>query len=184
MKDTIEKSGIPKQIVSDHGSDNKSGIERFCQAFPGTRFVYDITHKAAALLKRELDFDERWKSFIANTASTRKKVQQTTLAAIAPPNQRSKARYMNVDTLIKWGIDKLHFMDTPESIECLDCTKDYLDEKFGWLKEFHKWGDIVTVVKEAEMFLKFQGFYNGCHHDLKILPTFTARTGRGKTNPI
>lgn len=184
LKDTIEKTGIPKQIISDHGSDVKSGIERFCEAFPGTKFVYDITHKAATLLKRELDSDERWKSFIANAASTRKKVQQTTLAAIAPPNQRSKARYMNVDTLIKWGIDKLHLFDNPEWIECLDSTKDNLDEKFGWLKEFQndlrRWGDLVTVVKEAEMFIKFQGFYKGCHHDLKTLPTFTARTGRGK----
>ncbi|WP_319491631.1 hypothetical protein [uncultured Desulfobacter sp.] len=93
MKSTIKKTGIPKQIISDHGSDVKSGIEQFCKAFPGTTFVYDITHKAATLLKRELDADERWKCFIANAASTRKKVQQTTLAAIAPPNQRSKARY-------------------------------------------------------------------------------------------
>jgi hypothetical protein len=108
LKSTIKKTGIPKQIISDHGSDVKSGIDRFWKAFPGTTFVYDITHKSATLLKRELDADDRWKYFISNAASTRKKVQQTTLAAIAPPNQRSKARYMNVDTLIKWGTDKLH----------------------------------------------------------------------------
>jgi hypothetical protein len=184
LKSTIKQTGIPKQIISDHGSDVKSGIEQFCKAFPCTTFVYDITHKAATLLKRELDADERWKCFIANAASTRKKVQQTTLAAIAPPNQRSKARYMNVDTLIKWGTDKLHFMDGPESTECLDCTKDYLDEKLGWLKEFrndlYRWKDVVTVVKEAEMFVKFQGLYRESHHDLNVIPTFTARTIQGK----
>ncbi len=75
-------------------------------------------------------------------------------------------------------------MDGPESTECLDCTKDYLDEKLGWLKEFrndlYRWKDVVTVVKEAEMFVKFQGFYRESHHDLNVIPTFTARTIQGK----
>jgi hypothetical protein len=59
LKKTTSKTGVSKQIISDHGSDVKSGIERFCQAFPRTTFIYDITHKAATLLKRELDSDER-----------------------------------------------------------------------------------------------------------------------------
>jgi len=184
LKKTISKTGVPKQIISDHGTDVKSGIERFCQAFPRTIFTYDITHKVATLLKRELESDERWKCFISNAAATRKKIQQTPLAAIAPPNQRSKARYMNVDTLIKWGMDKLHLMNESEPIQCLDCSSEYLNEKLGWLDEFrddlHRWKDVVTIVKEAETFIKFQGFYRGCQQDLKKIPTYKARTRQGK----
>lgn len=91
---------------------------------------------------------------------------------------------MNVDTLIKWGTDSLHLLNEPDHIQCLGCSKDYFTEKFGWLDEFrddiHRWNDVVTIVKEAEMFIKFQGFYRGCHNDLKALPTYNALTFQGK----
>ncbi len=119
LKDTISKTGVPKQIISDYGTDVKSGIERFCREYSETIFTYDITHKAATILKKELNTDERWNQFTALATSTRKKVQQTPLAAVASPNQRSKARYMNVDTLIKWGMDKLLLLDNPDLLSCL-----------------------------------------------------------------
>jgi hypothetical protein len=50
----IEKTGIPREIVSDHGTDLRSGIDKFCQAHHETCTVYDIKHKTAALLKHEL----------------------------------------------------------------------------------------------------------------------------------
>lgn len=84
LRETISKTGVPKQIISDHGSDVKSGIERFCQTFPGTAFVYDITHKAATLLKRELDSDERWKCFTDNATATRKKFSRLHLQPLLP----------------------------------------------------------------------------------------------------
>lgn len=93
LEETIAKTGFPRQIMSNHGPDVKSGIERFCQKHVHTVFVYDITHKIATVLKRELSTDERWNEFTALATSTRKKVQQTQLAAIAPPNQRTKARF-------------------------------------------------------------------------------------------
>ncbi|WP_320041031.1 hypothetical protein [uncultured Desulfobacter sp.] len=95
-----------------------------------------------------------------------KKVQQTPLAAIAPPNQRSKARYMNVDTLIKWGMDKLILLDNPAHLSCLECSQEYFVEKLGWLNDFrddlHEWLDLVRILKETESFVKSQGIYQDC----------------------
>lgn len=183
LKETVSKTGVPKQIISDHGPDVKSGIELFRQEFPHTTFVYDITHKAASLLKRELDSDDRWKLFGATAASTRKKIQQTPLAPVAPPNQRSKARYMNVDTLIKWAKNTLLLLDRPQPPECLQCSRDYLVEKLGWLNDFRDdiedWAELVDIIKEAEEFVKFQGLYLGCHHDLEELSTVVIKTPRG-----
>jgi len=184
LEETISKTGVPKEIISDHGRDVKSGIEQFCKKHPGTKFVYDITHKAAALLKRELSTDDRWIEFSKQAASTRKKLQQTQLASIAPPNQRSKARYMNVGELVKWGMDKLVLLDSRDSCKELGCTMDYLDEKLGWLAEFcydlTGWEDLIHIVKEAESFIKFQGIYGNCHLDMMQLPTFKATTRKGK----
>jgi len=180
LQDTISKTGVPRQILSDHGPDVKSGIEQFCQKFTDTVFVYDITHKSATVLKRELNTNDRWNEFIRLAASTRKKVQQTQLAAIAPPNQRSKARYMNVAPLVKWGLDKLCLLDSPDDFSCLECTKDYIHQKLGWLTNFRRdlkeWKELIHIVKEAESFIKFQGIYRNCHIDLMMLPTFKGKT--------
>jgi hypothetical protein len=182
LQETISKTGVPKQIISDHGPDVKSGIEQFCQKFTNTVFVYDITHKAASVLKRELSTDDKWNEFIRLAASTRKKLQQTQLAAIAPPNQRSKARYMNVDPLIKWGLDKLCLLDSPDGFSCLECTKDHIDDKLGWLTDFRRdleeWTELIHIIKETESFIKFQGIYRDCHIDLMMLPTFKVKTLR------
>jgi hypothetical protein len=184
LEETISKTGVPKQIISDHGTDVKSGIERFCQKFTDTVFVYDITHKAATVLKRELSTDDRWNEFTGLATSTGKKVQQTQLAAIAPPNQRSKARYMNVEPLIKWGLDKLCLLDNPDEFSCLECTKEYITDKLGWLADFRsdleEWKELIHIVKEAETFIKFQGLYRDCHIDLMELPTFRVKTLRAK----
>ncbi len=184
LEETARKTGVPRQIVSDHGSDIKCGTEQFCEKNPGTILTYDITHKAAVILKRELDTDERWKSFISLAANTRKRLQQTSLAAIAPPNQRSKARYMNVDRLVKWGSDKLLLVDEPQYLSELGCTKEYLLKKLGWLCEFRceleEWGDMVYITKEAESFVKVQGLYKNCHRDLRKMPTFKAATSKAK----
>lgn len=56
---------------------------------------------AAAILKRELKNDDQWNEFIKLSTQTRQRVCQTALAALAPPNQRSKARYLNLDILVK-----------------------------------------------------------------------------------
>lgn len=183
LEETIAKTGIPRQIISDHGPDVKSGIERFCQKHVHTVFVYDITHKIATMLKRELSTDEKWNEFTALATSTRKKVQQTQLAAIAPPNQRTKARYMNVESLVKWGLGKLFLLKKSKGLSELECSKEYLNEKLGWLADFEydleKWNHHIQLVKEAETFIKFQGIYQGCHSDLMQLPTFRAKTFRG-----
>jgi hypothetical protein len=94
-------TGAPRQIISDHGSDLVAGVKMFCHNHPQTCFTYDIKHKTAAVLKRELKADEKWQSFTQLCTKTASRVRQTDLAFLSPPNQRSKARYMNVDILIK-----------------------------------------------------------------------------------
>ncbi len=57
----------------------------------------------ANLLKFELSVDERYQNFARECSLTRQRVQQTKLYFLIPPQQRTKARYHNVDTLIDWA---------------------------------------------------------------------------------
>lgn len=68
LEDTINKIGVPRLILSDHGSDLHSGINQFLEKHPETSFIYDIKHKTAALLKQILQNDETWKEFTALAA--------------------------------------------------------------------------------------------------------------------
>jgi hypothetical protein len=184
LSQTVEKTGVPRQIVGDHGTDIKSGIERFCQEHEETCYIYDIKHKGAAILKRELNADPYWAIFTQLAAQTSKRVQQTLLSALAPPNQRSKARYMNVDKLVKWGQEKLLFLDILQSEPDERFPPEQVEEKLGWLKEYREilaeWQDLIDVVKTTEGYIKSVGIYRDCHIDLKQDPIFSPHTDRAK----
>jgi len=104
-----EQIGRPKQIVADHGSDVKKGIELYQEQNPEVIYTYDITHQMALLLKKELENDERYRSFVQHCCLSRQQTQQTELYFLASPKQRRKARYLNVDTHVHWAQQVLHY---------------------------------------------------------------------------
>ena len=178
LEQAIEKTGIPREIVSDHGSDLKAGIEKFCREHKETCFIYDIKHKTASILKKELKNDEAWSEFSKSASQTKRKVQQTDLFPFSSPNQRTKARYMNTDILIKWGRKILNLLEKRKN----NGKKGNLEERFGWVKKFDndisEWEGILRIMKASEKFVRKQGIYNGIYHDIKGLEEFEAHTGR------
>jgi len=166
---TVEKTGVPRQIVGDYGPDIKSGIEKFCREYPPTCYTYDIKHKGATLLKRELQNDADWIKFTQSAAQAARKVQQTILMPLAPPNQRSKARYMNVDKLVQWGQDVLNYVDRGGNNESDGLAR--IDEKLGWLHQYRdqikSWGNLIKVVESAVEFVRSVGIYRHCGIDME-----------------
>jgi len=164
----IEKTGVPREIVSDHGTDLKSGISKFCQAHRETCAVYDIKHKTAAVLKQELGNDPTWQEYARRTGQAKRQVQQTALAPLAPPNQRTKARYMNVDILIQWGQNMLAFLDRAEESTLFE--REQVQEKLGWITEFRQpleeWKVLLQVVMVTESYVRQRGLYQGVHVEL------------------
>ena len=168
------------------GSDLKSGIEQYCQAHPETSYIYDIKHKTAALLKRELKNNDLFHDFIEYVTKTKKQVQQTPLAGFAPPNQRTKARYMNVDILVKWGQNILVFLDKQIETPLPDFDQKPIQEKLGWLAQFREplsaWEELLLVINRTEDFVKKQGIYYNCAIDLSFILPFDS--SRDKTNQL
>ena len=103
LRSLSERVGTPVQILSDYGPDLKKGIELFQQDYPIVVFTYDVTHKMATLLKKHTEKDERWNSFLNHCTSTIRQNQQTELSFLVPPKLRTKSRYLNVDTHVKWA---------------------------------------------------------------------------------
>jgi hypothetical protein len=186
LEQAIAKTGVPRAILSDHGTDLNAGVEKFCQQHPDTSAFYDIKHKTAALLKREFNQDPDWNRFTQLATQTKLKVQQTALAALSPPNQKTKARYMNVDILVHWAQKMLAFLDTPDAVRKPIFDAKTVEEQLGWVRSFRSqlkdWGELFEMLTAAESFIRHKGLYQGIHQELKayLLPlqAQTERTQR------
>jgi hypothetical protein len=159
-----KQTGVPREILSDQGSDLHKGIKQFCQAHPETSFIYDIKHKVAAVLKRELGADAVWQEFSRFAGQTSQRVQQTALAALAPPRQRRKARYMNVGELVAWGVRMLKYLDE-EGSQRQAWDRHRVEEAVGWVREYRQeveqWRQWVEVGTITEQFVKAHGVSAG-----------------------
>lgn len=132
----IQTGITPASMLSDGGSDLIGGIERFCKAHPETQGFGDLPHKAALLLKKRLKDDERWCGFIKQATQTKFETAQTELAFLMPPTLRSKARYMNLQSMLGWALRILTVLKDPALIPDSFCSDERLKAKFAWLLEY------------------------------------------------
>jgi hypothetical protein len=162
--------GVPRQIVSDHGSDLAKGIRLFQQEQPAVIDTYDITHKMACLLKGLLANDASWQAFVRQCGAVGARLRQTAGSFLLPPTLRSKARYMNLETLLGWA-QRMQGLATPEGITRLATvlqkpvaeTQSWWQETFGWLEEFRAelllWRHWWTLVCQAEEQVRAEGIH-------------------------
>ncbi len=161
LRSNVCKTGVPRAIVHDRGADLAGGLKLFRTDHPETSEIYDITHKAACVLKARLAKDETWKAFCTRIGQTKFQIQQTELAFLVPPSQRSKARYMNLGSLISWGSKTLRLVAEPPAEVLQYCTAERLEEKLGWLREYvvplQHWSQMQQVIDVVEHFVRTQG---------------------------
>lgn len=162
LEATVKITGVPREIISDHGSDVQCGVETFSQAHTTeTCIVYDIKHKTAAVLKHELAADTVWLAFMQQVTSTRSRLQQTALAPLMPPSLRTQARYMNIESLVTWGCDTLRYVEQSPETRRPSFEAVAVAEKLDWLREFREplaeWGRLLEVLMTTERVVRETG---------------------------
>jgi hypothetical protein len=184
LAQAVAHTGVPREILSDAGPDVRAGVEQFRQTHPETCAIYDIKHQTALILKHELEHDPAWAAFTQQTTQTKQRVHQTSLAFLAPPTQKRKARYMNVDTLIRWGCHLLGYVEQRRRAAQPDVPLEQLGELYGWIMDFHAqlqgWGELLQIVKAVEQFVRTHGLSRGCPQVLKQTLVPLVRTARGR----
>jgi hypothetical protein len=154
LQAAVLKTGIPRAIVSDEGTDLKRALELFQQQHPEVRHQHDMKHKNALLLKQQLAGDPRWAQFTTQANRTKLATTQTALAFLNPPGLKSKARYMNLDTLVSWGVRTLAYLDDPGRSTDPSVDQQKLQEKLAWLRSYRsdleRWSELMAVVRAAE----------------------------------
>ncbi|MEL4896509.1 hypothetical protein [Crocosphaera sp. Alani8] len=157
--------GFPRQIISDHGSNLKKGIELFQANHPEIVYTYDVTHALANLLKKELLFPDIFQNFLEHCHHCRLQTLQTELAFAAPPRQRFHSRFLNLEKLLDWANHVLNsrfhiffqLVDHQNPIK----FRQRLQYKFSWLFSYQNylpfWLCQIKMIRLLQKQLKLFG---------------------------
>lgn len=170
LRRAAERTGPPRVILDDYGADLHGGVEIFRAAHPETVEVYDVTHRAARLLKALLKADARWTAYATALGRARFALQQTELACLMPPSQRSKARFMNVGKQVAWGARTLGLVDDPAPLKALGIEAGRAPGKLGWLADYREalaeWSGYQAMIDATLGLVRRRGLYPGVGFDL------------------
>jgi hypothetical protein len=188
LEATRKEMGVaPVAVLSDEGAELKSGMAMFRQRSAEARrvlHVFDIKHKVAILLKRELHDDATWQSFVTRTNRTKLQTTLTELAFLVPPSLRNKARCMNLDTLVGWGTRALAYLDDPRDIPGQTVDRKRLQQKLGWLGEYRSalaaWAELLAIAKQGVSYVRRKGYHRRAAKELKSRLLPLARTSGGR----
>lgn len=169
--------GIPRQIVSDGGSDVKKGAALFAGRHPETAVTYDAAHRAAIVLKRRFEDDPQWSQYIARLAQVKSRIRQTIDAFLASPSLRPKARYMNLESLLKWSRRILDLLDRGSSGSS-GRASNRAELRYGWLRDYRaaieKWSRWEATVRASVSYVRGRGLSldseSGLREHLSELP--------------
>jgi hypothetical protein len=154
LERAAQRTGAPRQIVSDQGSDLNGGVKKFQQQHQGTAHVHDLAHQAANVLKQRWSKDERWSAFVARLAQAGAKLRQTREAHLRPPTVRPKARFMNVGPTLRFAGRVLKLLDT-------QTPSARTEEHYGWLRDYREaltsWTSEQAVAEAAVRHVRTHG---------------------------
>jgi hypothetical protein len=148
-------------VCSDRGSEMLRGIKLFQIISPETRQIGDTAHRVSNLLESTLEKAPKWKEFREQVTLARRKMQNSRIPGALPPSPRTKARYMNVDTMIKWAADMLVLLDHGISNPGLDIEE--LRKYLGWLlsyrDEIDYWNRLISIGVAARHVVRIEGIH-------------------------
>lgn len=154
LERAAQRTGAPRQIVSDQGGDLNGGVKQFQQQHSETAHVHDLAHQAANVLKQRWSKDERWPTFVARLAQAGAKLRQTREAHLVPPTVRAKARFMNVGPTLRFAGRVLKLLDT-------GTPSTRAEELYGWLREYREaltgWTSEQAVAEAAVQHVRKHG---------------------------
>lgn len=170
------RTGIPRQIVSDGGSDVKKGAAIFARRHSETAVTYDAAHHGAIVLKRRFEGDPQWSEYIGRLSQVKSHLRQTSDAFLASPSLRPKARYMNLESLLKWSRRILHLLDRDASG---GPASERAELRYGWLRDYRasieNWSCWEATVRASVSYVRTRGLSvdseSGLRQHLSELPS-------------
>jgi len=124
--------------VSDGGKNLCKALE-ICELVR----IADCTHAMGNLLKKQHKLNEEYLSFSKKCGALRTLVLQGKDAAIMPPQQRVKGRFLNLEPLCNWAYKMLLLLQKKESKLTLS-----QQEKLQWLEDYNSF--ILEIYEQSQ----------------------------------
>ncbi len=120
-------------------------------------YIQDCTHALSLLIEKEYKDKEPFVSFSRRCVLLKRQVVLSKYAAIMPPTQRSKARFLNLDGLSQWAYKTLRLLAALRT----KANQEELVEKIAWLEEYtlliEQMYQVCQTMKKVFAILKNQG---------------------------
>lgn len=161
--ETATQTGIPVQILSDCAPNLIYGVKHFCKKVESVNknceviHSYDVTHKTALIIERQLKDDEHWKRFITRVCDTKRCLIHTSLGYLAPPKPKDKARWINFDNYLEWAEVVQNWRPEEHPKE----EQEKFNDKLLWLQEFEpqikEWRTMLDILEALKREIKNNG---------------------------
>lgn len=150
-----QKTGVvPSSLLSDRGSDLWLGVREFKKMVGGGIVtLYDVCHKIAIEYEKLFRNDLDWNDFKEKANYLKKQLHCTAGISFAPPAQRRKARYQNVDIIISWAIKILQYSGSWDHT-----VYEKLKWVFSYEKQIRIWSQWVEIGKHIRDQVRESGF--------------------------
>src|SRR3989475_8469355 len=99
----IAQMGRPAAYLKDGGGDLHKAVAVLGEQGLASPCIDDISHAVAGMLKRSYQDHPTFATFVSACGRVSGQLKHTLLACLAPPNVRTKARFMNVHRLFTWA---------------------------------------------------------------------------------
>jgi hypothetical protein len=157
--------GTPDNVVTDGAVELREPVAVLKKAGKTPRLFRDPKHFLANRLEALLKKEARYEAFARQLGQSRSALQQTELARFTPPPFKTKARFMNLQPTIAWASATLWHLDHWDSASCQDVSRERLEEKLGWLRDFAtsiaRWQACQQVISTTLTFLNQRGLFRG-----------------------
>ena len=152
-KRLAEKYGYPIAVVTDGAVELRYPAENLEKDGVKPRVIRDLKHFLANRFEHLLNADPHYQAFVKDLNQTRPSIQQTELGHLCPPKMKQKARFMNMQPLLKWAEMTLWQLRNPDSDGRKGVSEERLKTKLGWLRKYRqdvdRWTNFQEVVSAA-----------------------------------
>lgn len=141
--------------VIDRGNNIRKALK-----LAGIPYIHDLTHEMALYLGQIYRNAEDFKAYTKWTALLRRQLVLSPQAHAMPPEQRSKARFHNIEPLYKWG------RAVEEKLESWQQQDNCLYEKFKNISRFKGLLQELALLLKVIKQIKKRTLHRGIRRDL------------------
>lgn len=164
-EETAQRVGHPLGILTDGAVELREPAEKLKNQGKSPLVIRDLKHYLANRLEAQLSRCPNWQKFMELVGTMRSSVQQTEMAHFIAPSLKRKARFMNLEPILKWATVLLWHVQHLTSRSREGIASERIESKFGWLREFEsciqQWEECQRVISAALTFFNNNGVYRG-----------------------